>query len=117
MGVSGIGTGPVRTQLSRCCGKRIGLGRGCSWPQHDQQHCHHHRDRQPGLHHHRPSGNDSFAGTSGNDVICGLGGNDSLAGGNGIDVLCGGAGNDSLSGGSGIDILIRRQRQRRQLRR
>ena len=52
------------------------------------------------------SGNDTFHGSSGIDVLRGLGGNDTLYGGDGSDVLFGDAGDDALYGGEGDDILI-----------
>ncbi|HEU0099304.1 MAG TPA: cadherin domain-containing protein [Allosphingosinicella sp.] len=60
------------------------------------------------------NGNDSLAGTAGedqlnggngNDVLSGLGGHDLLLGGNGSDSLYGGSGNDVLAGGNGNDLL------------
>jgi CSLREA domain-containing protein/uncharacterized repeat protein (TIGR01451 family) len=50
--------------------------------------------------------NPSLVGTSGSDVICGLGGNDQISGVDGADVLVGGSGNDNLLGGNHDDWLI-----------
>ena len=58
--------------------------------------------------------NETLNGTSGTDMIFGLGGkntingnagNDLLCGGNGIDIISGGAGNDVLDGQNGDDTL------------
>ncbi|WP_275078339.1 calcium-binding protein, partial [Pseudovibrio sp. Ad37] len=51
-------------------------------------------------------GNDTFTGTSSDDLLMGLGGNDTLNAGSGHDTLVGGAGNDQLKGGSGNDTYI-----------
>ncbi|WP_244275158.1 calcium-binding protein [Pseudovibrio sp. Ad13] len=51
-------------------------------------------------------GNDTFTGTSSDDLIMGLGGNDTLNAGSGNDTLVGGAGNDQLKGGSGNDTYV-----------
>ncbi|SJM91829.1 hypothetical protein [Crenothrix polyspora] len=51
-------------------------------------------------------GNDTSAGTSGDDVLNGYAGNDSLAGKNGDDILWGGADNDILLGNAGDDNLF-----------
>ena len=60
------------------------------------------------------NGNDTLAGTPGNDRLLGGNGNDTLTafagddyldGGNGNDVLNGGTGNDTLLGGNGNDTL------------
>ncbi|KZL19397.1 Bifunctional hemolysin/adenylate cyclase precursor [Pseudovibrio sp. Ad37] len=51
-------------------------------------------------------GNDTFTGTSSDDLIMGLGGNDTLNAGSGHDTLVGGAGNDQLKGGSGNDTYV-----------
>ncbi|MGH0004656.1 calcium-binding protein [Pseudovibrio ascidiaceicola] len=50
--------------------------------------------------------NDTFTGTSSDDLIMGLGGNDTLTAGSGHDTLVGGAGNDQLKGGSGNDTYV-----------
>lgn len=50
--------------------------------------------------------NSPFVGTTGPDVICGLGGSDQISGLEGADVLIGGSGNDSLLGGNHDDWLI-----------
>ena len=49
--------------------------------------------------------NDTIHGGQGNDVICGNGGDDTINGGNGNDRLFGGAGDDTLNGGNGDDSL------------
>lgn len=49
--------------------------------------------------------NDNLAGTSGGDILQGLGGNDTLTGNAGDDVLDGGNGNDTLYGNAGADYL------------
>ncbi|PWW24524.1 5'-nucleotidase/hypothetical protein [Geodermatophilus normandii] len=51
-------------------------------------------------------GDDTVSGTTGVDVVMGLGGDDTISGGNADDVVCGGAGNDTLSGGNGDDRLL-----------
>lgn len=51
------------------------------------------------------SGNDTFNGSSGADVLRGYNGNDILNGNAGNDALRGEAGNDTLNGGNGNDIL------------
>jgi len=56
-------------------------------------------------------GNDigTIDGTSGNDVIAGLGGNDTIDGKGGNDFICGGDGNDTFLEGAapdGADVLI-----------
>jgi hypothetical protein len=48
---------------------------------------------------------DTLVGTSGDDVICGLGGNDTIVGGKGDDIIRGGAGRDQVNGGGGDDVL------------
>jgi predicted extracellular nuclease len=48
---------------------------------------------------------ETLVGTTGVDVIMGLGGDDDITGGNEEDVICGGAGNDTVSGGNGDDVL------------
>lgn len=49
--------------------------------------------------------NTTLNGTSGADLILGLGGNDKLSGLSGNDLLCGGSGNDTLDGGDDDDTL------------
>lgn len=61
--------------------------------------------------------NNTFAGTTGADIVDGLGGNDSLRGGDGADILfgndgndeifagAGDTGNDSFAGGDGNDVI------------
>lgn len=51
------------------------------------------------------AGNDSLSGEAGNDTLKGGAGNDSLQGGAGNDVLYGGMGKDVLSGGAGADVF------------
>ncbi|WP_415639245.1 peroxidase family protein [Paracoccus nototheniae] len=48
---------------------------------------------------------DAITGSTGDDLVYGLGGVDVLTGGTGDDVLFGQAGNDTLNGGDGRDIL------------
>ncbi len=69
----------------------------------------------PGVNVDLGNGQDTFEGTSGNDVInggngrdtlSGLAGNDSLFGGNGPDELIGGQGNDLIDGGRGPDTAV-----------
>ena len=48
---------------------------------------------------------DTLVGTSGDDVICGLGGTDTIVGGKGDDIIRGGAGRDQIAGGGGDDEL------------
>lgn len=50
-------------------------------------------------------GNDRIYGGAGNDTIYGLGGDDRLHGDSGNDALYGGDGNDLLEGGDGDDVL------------
>lgn len=50
------------------------------------------------------AGNDTFNGSTGNDVVYGFGGADTMNGGSGNDFADGGAGNDTLSGGDGNDV-------------
>jgi hypothetical protein len=50
-------------------------------------------------------GPDRLVGTSGADVICGLGGDDRVEGAGGDDVLYGDAGTDRVVGGAGADTL------------
>ena len=50
------------------------------------------------------SGNDTFTGTQGTDMINSGAGNDIINGGDGDDILSGGEGNDTLTGGKGNDI-------------
>jgi hypothetical protein len=50
-------------------------------------------------------GPDIIEGLGGNDIICGGGGNDTLRGGNGADKIEGGPGNDTIYGEGGHDIL------------
>lgn len=52
---------------------------------------------------HGLGGNDTISGLNDNDVICGGEGNDTLSGNNGNDALDGGAGTDTCNGGSGTD--------------
>ena len=52
------------------------------------------------------SGNDVIDGTSGPDVIVGLGGNDEIDGHGGNDTICGGGGADNIDGDFGSDTLI-----------
>ncbi len=53
------------------------------------------------------SGALQFDGTSGNDILVGLGNNQTISGGDGDDVLFGGTGaNQTLDGGAGNDILV-----------
>lgn len=49
------------------------------------------------------SGNDTFTGTQGADMINSGGGNDIINGSDGDDILSGGEGNDTLTGGKGND--------------
>lgn len=49
--------------------------------------------------------NTTLNGTSGADLILGLGGNDTLSGLAGNDLLCGGSGNDTINGGDNDDTL------------
>lgn len=51
------------------------------------------------------AGNDTLSGEAGNDTLNGGAGNDILSGGLGNDKLLGGAGNDNLQGGAGNDAL------------
>lgn len=51
------------------------------------------------------SGNDSFSGGTGADILYGFGGNDTLTGNNGNDTLYGGTGNDTLNGNNNDDYL------------
>ena len=51
------------------------------------------------------SGNDTYAGTSGDDDIAGGSGNDTLSGWLESDVIDGGSGNDTLTGGTGSDLI------------
>lgn len=51
-------------------------------------------------------GNDTIAGTVGQDWLTGNGGDDILDGGADIDILSGNAGSDQLKGGAGSDILF-----------
>lgn len=51
-------------------------------------------------------GNDTIAGTVGQDWLTGNGGDDILDGGADIDILSGNAGSDQLKGGAGADILF-----------
>jgi Ca2+-binding RTX toxin-like protein len=51
------------------------------------------------------SGNDTFVGSTANDLIFGGAGNDTLKGMVGVDKLLGGAGNDTLDGGLGRDEM------------
>ncbi|TKR32967.1 tandem-95 repeat protein [Luteimonas gilva] len=51
-------------------------------------------------------GDDTIAGTAGQDWITGNGGNDTISGGDDVDILAGNAGFDTLNGGAGIDILF-----------
>ena len=51
-------------------------------------------------------GTDTITGTSGADVIVGLGGNDTINGGNNDDRICGGDGTDTLNGDNGNDRLF-----------
>ena len=46
---------------------------------------------------------DTFTGTTGNDIVNALAGDDVINGGAGNDTLNGGAGRDVLNGGAGID--------------
>ncbi|WP_208322821.1 calcium-binding protein [Mumia sp. ZJ1417] len=50
-------------------------------------------------------GDDNLRGTSGRDVIAGLGGEDDIVGLGGNDVICGGAGEDDIEGGAGNDRI------------
>ncbi len=52
------------------------------------------------------SGNDSLAGTFGDDTLIGGAGNDYLAGDRGHDLLDGGAGDDTLSGDAGYTTML-----------
>jgi Ca2+-binding RTX toxin-like protein len=49
--------------------------------------------------------NDTINGTTGTDMMFGLGGQDTINGNAGSDLLCGGNGNDAISGGGGADII------------
>ena len=49
---------------------------------------------------------DVIFGTSGDDIIDGLGGDDQILGGHGNDILSGGEGGDSITGNLGNDILL-----------
>jgi Ca2+-binding RTX toxin-like protein len=49
--------------------------------------------------------NNTLTGTTGNDIIRGLGGNDTLSGELGDDVMFGGEGNDTLKGRDGNDTM------------
>lgn len=51
------------------------------------------------------SGNTSFDGGVGDDVVIGVGASENFKGGDGNDFLDGGAGNDTLTGGAGNDLL------------
>lgn len=51
------------------------------------------------------SGNDTFNGTAGNDVVVAGDGNDTINGAGGNDVICGDAGNDVISAGGGNDFV------------
>lgn len=51
------------------------------------------------------SGNDTYNGTGGDDVVCGGAGRDKIRGAGGNDALSGGPGRDQLSGGEGNDIV------------
>ena len=51
------------------------------------------------------SGQDTFYGQGGNDLIAANGGNDYANGGSGPDNLAGGPGNDRLYGGDGNDVI------------
>jgi Ca2+-binding RTX toxin-like protein len=48
---------------------------------------------------------DTINGTSGTDMMFGLGGQDTINGNAGNDLLCGGNGNDTISGVGGADII------------
>lgn len=48
---------------------------------------------------------ETLNGTTGDDVICGLGGNDTLNGSDGNDILIGGSDNDTYNGGNGNDYF------------
>lgn len=48
---------------------------------------------------------DRIKGSTGNDVICGLGGKDRINGRRGRDIIDGGSGGDRLNGSKGADIL------------
>lgn len=50
------------------------------------------------------TGNDTINGYGGNDILYGDAGNDTLNGGDGLDFLEGGAGNDTLNGGADFDF-------------
>lgn len=49
--------------------------------------------------------NETLNGTSGTDMIFGLGGKNTINGNAGNDLLCGGNGVDTMSGGAGNDVL------------
>jgi uncharacterized delta-60 repeat protein len=51
-------------------------------------------------------GNDSLAGTGGDDVIRGQSGNDTIDGQGGDDLVYGNSGNDTIIGGAGNDTLV-----------
>ncbi len=51
------------------------------------------------------TGDDLIQGLGGNDTLSGLDGNDTIDGGTGDDVLNGGDGNDNIDGGTGIDVI------------
>jgi hypothetical protein len=55
---------------------------------------------------HGGAGNDSLAGSAGDDALFGDDGRDYVSGGAGDDVLVGGFGRDSMTAGAGRDILI-----------
>jgi Ca2+-binding RTX toxin-like protein len=48
---------------------------------------------------------DTVNGTSGTDMMFGLGGQNTINGNAGNDLLCGGNSNDTISGGGGTDII------------
>ncbi len=53
-----------------------------------------------------PGDDVNLNGTSGPNVIVGLGGNDIISGFGGVDRICGGDGMDTINGGSGGDFLF-----------
>lgn len=52
------------------------------------------------------TGDDTYSGTSNNDVITGNNGSDTLDGAGGQDVIYGGYGDESISGGAGNDLIF-----------
>ena len=50
-------------------------------------------------------GQNTINGNAGSDLLCGGNSNDTISGGNGDDIVYGGNGNDTITGGNGNDIL------------